>query len=142
MSIKYRKVPRKVLNGPDRDMIKTYAVAKASYYCDLTKLSELVANRTAMSDSEVEGMIRALIWVINIEMRSGAIVELGKLGKLRYTLRSEGVEDPDDLKAHHIKGVRIIFTPGVLLKDSASRVKFEQDEVKVEKEPCNEEHVP
>ncbi len=39
MIIRYRKVQRKVMNGPDKDMIKTYAVAKASYTCNEAKLS-------------------------------------------------------------------------------------------------------
>ena len=91
MSVKYRTVKRRVLAGEDEGQTKTYGVAKASYYCDMDKLCELVASRSAMSSGDVKSMLDSLNWVIGLEMRSGAIVQVGELGNFRLSLRTEGV---------------------------------------------------
>lgn len=43
MSLKFKKVQRKVLNGVNEDQARTYAMAKASGYCDMEKLCELIS---------------------------------------------------------------------------------------------------
>ena len=115
MSVKYRTVKRRVLAGEDEGQTKTYGVAKASYYCDMDKLCELVASRSAMSSGDVKSMLDSLNWVIGLEMRSGAIVQVGELGNFRLSLRTEGVPEGGKFTADQIKRA----------------VNFEEDDVKV-----------
>ena len=44
MTLKFRKVQRKVLSGDDKDKVKTYAMARSSNYCDMDKLCELISS--------------------------------------------------------------------------------------------------
>ena len=52
MTLKFRKVQRKVLSGDDKDKVKTYAMARSSNYCDMDKLCELISSRSAMSSAD------------------------------------------------------------------------------------------
>jgi predicted histone-like DNA-binding protein len=56
----------------------------------------------------------------------GKSVSLGELGSLRMTLSSEGVENPDEFNVSMIKGVRVVFTPSVELKNAIANMKFEK----------------
>jgi hypothetical protein len=42
------------------------------------------------------------------------------------TLSSEGVENPDEFNVSMIKGVRVVFTPSVELKNAIANMKFEK----------------
>ncbi|MCD8177279.1 MAG: HU family DNA-binding protein [Tannerellaceae bacterium] len=143
MSVKYRKIQRKVLNGPEQGKVKTYAIAKASHDCDMQRLCNLVSARTKMWNSEVKSVIEALIWVIDMELKEGAIIKMPGFGNFRYTIQSEGVENEDDFRAHLIKGVKLCFTPSTTIKKSYRDVFFEQDDVKVVErtEECPLPHV-
>lgn len=131
MSVKYRTVKRRVLAGEDEGQTKTYGVAKASYYCDMDKLCELVASRSAMSSGDVKSMLDSLNWVIGLEMRSGAIVQVGELGNFRLSLRTEGVPEGGKFTADQIKRAKVVFTPGNSLRGVSNSVNFEEDDVKV-----------
>ena len=48
MTLKFRKVQRKVLSGDDKDKVKTYAMARSSNYCDMDKLCEDVYKRQVL----------------------------------------------------------------------------------------------
>jgi len=53
-------------------------------------------------------------------------VKLGDFGTLRLNLQSEGVEQGQKFSAANIKGVKVIFTPGVDLKKSLAETAFEE----------------
>lgn len=134
MALKFRKVQRKLLNGAEKDKVKTFAVAKSSGYCDMEKLCDLISNRCAMSSADVKAVLDSLNWAMALELRSGSIVQVGELGNFRLTVQSEGTDEPDKFKASQIKRARMVFSPGVFLRRSNERVHFEEDDVKVEKE--------
>ena len=90
MALKFRKVQRKVMVGEEKDQVKTYAVAKASGYCDMEKLCELVSNRSAMSSADVKAVLDSLNWAMGLELRSGNIVQVGEFGNFRMSVRSKG----------------------------------------------------
>ena len=74
MTLKFRKVQRKVLSGDDKDKVKTYAMARSSNYCDMDKLCELISSRSAMSSADVKAILDSLNWAMSLELRSGSIV--------------------------------------------------------------------
>lgn len=128
MALKFRKVQRKVLAGEDAGKVKTYAVAKASGYCDLQKLCKLISARSAMSSADVKAILDSLNWVMDVELQSGNIVQLGEFGNFRLTVCSEGTEQEKDFTAANITRARIVFTPGASLRQTNQGVSYEYDE--------------
>jgi hypothetical protein len=56
----------------------------------------------------------------------GQTVSLGELGSLRLTLGSEGAEKAKDFEASMIKNVKIVFTPGKMLKEEMAKAGFQK----------------
>ena len=131
MALKFRKVQRKVMVGEEKDDEKTYAVAKASGYCDMEKLCELDSNRSAMSSADVKAVLDSLNWAMGLELRSGNIVQVGEFGNFRMSVRSKGAATEDEFNASNITKARIVFTPGLSLRRSNGQIRFEEDDVKV-----------
>lgn len=132
MALKFKKVQRKIMFGADKDKVKTYAMAKASGYCDMAKLCELISNRSAMSSADVKAVLDSLNWAMGLELRSGSIVQVGEFGNFRLSVKSFGTENKDDFNASQIKKARIIFTPGASLRWSNLITKFEEEAEKKE----------
>ena len=128
MTLKFRKVQRKVLSGDDKDKVKTYAMAKSSSYCDMAKLCELISSRSAMSSADVKAILDSLNWAMSLELRSGSIVQVGEFGSFRLSIRSGGAETKEAFNASMIKRARVIFSPGTSLRWMSEIVKFEEDE--------------
>ncbi len=133
MALKFRKVQRKVLIGDDAGKVKTYAMAKANGHCDMKKLCKLISARCAMSSADVKAVLDSLNWVMDVELQSGNIVQVGELGNFRLSIKSEGVENKDDFTAHNIRRSRIVFSPGASLRETNRNVDFEYEEPYVEK---------
>ena len=131
MALKFRKVQRRILNGAEKDQVKTFAVAKSSGYCDMVKLCELISNRSAMSSADVKAILDSLNWAMGLELRSGNIVQVGEFGNFRLSLKSKGTPTAGEFNAAQIKKAKIVFTPGASLRWSSSLTSFEEDEVKV-----------
>lgn len=140
MAIKFRKVAREVIGGPDKGQIRYYAMAKAAYHCDFDKMCNLVATRSKMSASDVKCAIDAFIWTMNTELNSGAIVQMGEFGNFRCSVQSAPSLTEKGVTAHLIQRARIIFSPGVLLKRTVRDATFEPydviERVVVHDEPC------
>ena len=116
LTLKFRKVQRKVFSGDDKDKVKTYAMARSSNYCDMDKLCELISSRSAMSSADVKAILDSLNWAMSLELRSGGIVQVGEFGSFRLSIRSKGAETADAFNASLIKKARVIFSPGTSLR--------------------------
>lgn len=53
-------------------------------------------------------------------------MQLGELGHFRLNAGSEGVEKPEDFKVSMFRKPRIVFSPGILLRQMCDRIKFEK----------------
>lgn len=140
MALKFRKVQRKVMNGAEKDMVKTYAVAKSSGYCTMVKLCDLISSRCAMSSADVKAILDSLNWAMGLELRSGSIVQLGEFGNFRMTVKSEGTATEKEFDASNIKRARIVFTPGASLRASNNAMEFIPEKVTVVEEECDKPH--
>ena len=141
MALKFRVVERKVLNGEEAGLVKNYARAKASGYTDLTKLCKLISARSTLSSADVKAVIDSLNWVMDLELNSGNIVQLGEFGNFRLSLNSAGTLDKEDFTVSKIRKARIVFTPGASLKLTAKETVFVPDDVKEVEQKCTETHI-
>lgn len=142
MALAFRKVKRKVLNGPEEGQEKYYAMAKTSGVSTFEKMCHLISSRSTVSSADVKGVLDSLNWAMDLELKSGYVVQLGELGNFRLSLSSEGTETEKDLTADKIKNTRIIFSPGSALRKTRDEVTFTPVQVVekiVTKEPGEEE---
>lgn len=132
MALTFKKVKRKILNGPEEGQEKYYAVAKASGIASLDHMCMLIGARSTVSSADVKGVLDSLNWAMDLELRAGRLVQLGELGNFRLTISSEGTATEKDLTADKIKKARIIFSPGSALRETRKTVTFTP--VQVEKQ--------
>ncbi|MDH6304501.1 putative histone-like DNA-binding protein [Parabacteroides sp. PF5-5] len=141
MSLKFRKVQRKVLSGVDAGKTKTYASAKANGYCDLKKLCKLISARSAMSSADVKAILDSLNWVMDVELQSGNIVQLGEFGNFRLSLSSEGTDKEEAFTASNIRKAKIVFFPGASLRQTRDTMDYEQEKPYEKEKECNRTHL-
>ena len=141
MAVKFRTVEREVRIGDDAGKKKTFAVAKANGYCDMTKLCKLISARCAMSSADVKAILDSLNWVMDLELQSGNIVQLGEFGNFRLSIRSRGAEKKDLFNTSFIKNAHIVFSPGTSLRETKSNLHFEHEKPCAETEDCNRVHL-
>lgn len=128
MAIKFRLVNRKVMNGADKDSVKTYAMAKASGMSGIDKLCKLISARSTVSSADVKAVLDSLNWAMDLELSSGNIVQLGEFGNFRMSLSSEGTKTEKEFTASKIKKARIVFFPGASLRATKNAAVFEPEE--------------
>jgi predicted histone-like DNA-binding protein len=125
MSIKYKTIARKNLQKP-ADPVKYYAIASASGKTDIDKLSQLIANNSTVSRTDVYAVIMGLLETVTEELAEGNTVSLGKLGSFTVNVKSDGVETAEAVTAATIKGAKIVYRPGTELKNMLKTLKFEK----------------
>jgi predicted histone-like DNA-binding protein len=145
MSLKFRKVARKVIGGDDMGEIKYYAVAKSAGVSGVDKICKLISARSTVSSADVKAVFDSLAWAMDLELSSGNVVRLGELGSFHLSISSPGMENRKELNAGKIRKARIIFTPGAVLRDTRDGVDFEAMEVEtvveVEDKECERDHL-
>lgn len=139
MALKFVKVKRKVLGGKDAGKEKYYAMARTGGVTDLNKVCRIIEARSSLSSADIKSVFDNLSWVVDMELKSGNVVQLGELGNFRLSVRSEGAETMKDLDATKVRGAKIIFSPGAVLRETRTHTVFEPFMTKDEE--CDKEHV-
>lgn len=141
MALKFRKVQHKVLSGEDKGKTKTYARAKSSGQCDMTKLCKLVSARSSMSSADVKAVLDSLNWVMDLELQAGNTVQLGEFGNFRLSISSNGEEEAENFTAANIRKTKIVFSPGKSLRLTKDTLNYEYEKPYEKEEDCNRLHV-
>lgn len=124
MALSFRKIKRTINFGPDQGKELFYARAKMVGTTTLEELCELIGERSSMSSADVKGVLDSLNWVLRHELRSGRSVKVGELGNFRLSLSSDGSPEEKGVTAHKIRKVRVIFSPGAVLRETCEKVNF------------------
>jgi predicted histone-like DNA-binding protein len=124
--MKYRVIQRgNPLNPPEPK--KQYASAVNAGKFTIKDFAREIAGRSSLTRGDIENVLNNFIDELPTFLKLGLSVKLGDFGTLRLNLVSEGVEEDKDFTAANIKGVKVIFTPGVELKESLKDVSFEEE---------------
>lgn len=91
---------------------KFYAHAIANGQVDLERLAFLASNQSTVRESDCYAVLLALEHNILDELRSGKIVELGKVGRFQVGIRSTGEAVPEEVNAASVKSAHLNFRPG------------------------------
>jgi len=104
--------------------LKYYATAIRKDVTDIDKLCQLISANSTMSRSDVYGVVIELLDKINYELSEGRTVKLDKLGHFSLSLKSDGVEAPEEVSSRLIKGAKINFRPDKELRDMLTTLKY------------------
>ncbi len=107
---------------------KFYASHVSSGRKTIKNISRDIEDKSSLSRGDISNVLDNLVDQIPKYLLDGQLVSLGELGSFRLTLSSEGAEQEKDFKSNMIKNVKIIFTPGKMLKDEVAKARFEKAE--------------
>ncbi|MDR1274122.1 MAG: HU family DNA-binding protein [Odoribacteraceae bacterium] len=106
---------------------KWYASAVANGDLTFRRLSKEVADgSTTVSDTDVLAVLNDLIKLLCRHLSNGEIVRLGDFGTFQISVSSEGAETEEKFHASMIKSSKVIFRPGIDLKEMQKTLKFEK----------------
>jgi predicted histone-like DNA-binding protein len=105
---------------------KFYASHVLSGKKTLGNISRDIEDISSLSRGDISNVLQNLVDQIPKYLLEGQTVSLGELGTLRLTLSSEGAEKAKDFKASMIKNVKIVFTPGKMLKEEMAKAGFQK----------------
>lgn len=91
---------------------------------DIRSLSSDIADISSLSRGDVNNVLTNLVERIPKDLLQGNSVSLGELGTLRIGFSSEGVDAEADFNTAKINGLKVIFTPGKLIKEEIAKAKF------------------
>lgn len=123
MSVKVKKIERRNPQNPHN--VKWYLVQESTGSVGLQEIAAEIEGRSALSLGDVQSVLSNLMEVMPIFLKLGQSIKLEGFGTFRVTVSSTGMESPEALTAHQVKGVKINFLPGVELKRQLSNVSFE-----------------
>ena len=129
MPVKYVVIPR--VNPRDRDKVKFYAQAKSSGEFTFKKLGkEIAEGSTTVSDTDVMAVLNDLTKILKRHLENGEIVRFGDFGSFQISVSSDGAEKEDKFHASMITKSKVVFRPGVDLKEMLNNLKFEKEKKK------------
>ena len=106
---------------------KFYAQAKSRSELTFKKLSkEIAEGSTTVSDSDVLAVLNDLTKVLRRHLENGEIVRFGDFGSFQIGINSEGADTEAKFNVSMIKKSKVVFRPGVDLKEMLPNLKFEK----------------
>jgi len=142
MALKYYVLNRADLSkGAGTDDQLFYGQICINDHIYYEEICENVCLMTSATQADVAGVLDGLMLLMRQYLAKGNIVELGDLGKFRLSAGSSGVKRADDFTVHLFKRPRIVFTPGKILKELCTKVRYERMKCDLKHKDCNKTHI-
>ncbi|GHT66114.1 hypothetical protein AGMMS50239_27070 [Bacteroidia bacterium] len=125
MAVKYILSEKRNLQKPDEPK-KWYANAKSTGEVTLKALGKEITQRSTVNHADTLAVLEALTQVLTDQLSEGKIVRLGDFGSFQVSLGSQGAENKEKFTSALIRSKKILFRPGVDLKDMLNNLKFEK----------------
>lgn len=103
------------------------------------EIAERLQRECTLTRSDIVAVLTALEDVVSEGLQGGEIVRLGELGSIQVGLSGKGTEKKEDYTDGLIHRKRILFRPGMTLRNMLSTLSFERVEVKAKKKGEEEE---
>jgi predicted histone-like DNA-binding protein len=123
MAVKLKKIQRK--NPQNLALSKWYLTQETAGNVGLSEIAKEIEGRSALSLGDVQSVLSNLVEVLPLFLKLGQSVKLEGFGTFRISVSSEGATTADELSAHHVGGVKIVFLPSVELKRNVENISFE-----------------
>ena len=105
---------------------KWYANAKSSGDVTLRALGKEIAARSTVSPADTHAVLIALTEVLTEHLSDSKIVRFGDFGAFQVSVSSEGAETEAKFNASMIKNSKVVFRPGIDIRDMLKNLKFEK----------------
>ena len=116
---KYKFALKQAKPGQTSGKTRMHAIPTVVNRVNTRELCNIVTRNTSTSPVEAEATFSLVCDAIPRELQRGSSVQLGRLGWLRLSFGSEGVEDINDFDAATmIKNIKVVFTPSKELMNS------------------------
>ncbi|MDR1553485.1 MAG: HU family DNA-binding protein [Prevotellaceae bacterium] len=125
MAVKYTVSERGNPLNPTQPK-KWYANAKSTGDTTLRALGKEIAARSTVSSADTQAVLVALTEVLVQNLAEGKIVRLGDFGAFQVSVSSEGAETEAKFNASLIKGSKVVFRPGIDIKEMQKSLKYEK----------------
>jgi predicted histone-like DNA-binding protein len=89
----------------------------------------------------VKLVLEGLIYELSSKLSEGYAISLGTFGTFRLTNGSKGVLTEEEFSSSLFNKARITFSPGTMLRDVVSDLKYEKMQVVTVTEACTKEHL-
>ena len=78
----------------------------------LQQIAEIISKNNSVTESDVYGVLKALVYEMKSLLQMGQTVKLDGFGNFHLTIESETVDDKKDYRLEqHVKRVKCKFTP-------------------------------
>ncbi|WP_413532405.1 HU family DNA-binding protein [Empedobacter brevis] len=125
MAVKYNVIQKAYPGNPTAPK-KFYANSIADGEVSLRNLSKEIAQTSSVSESDVYATLIDLAKMLSKHLSNGKIVRFGDFGSFQISISSEGMDSQSKVNASSIKSAKILFRPGIDLKDTLATLKFEK----------------
>ena len=126
MSIKYSVQQKGNPRNPTAPK-KWYAVVKSTGELTFRNMSREIAGiSTTVSDTDVLAVLSVLTKELIRHLENGEIVRFGDFGSFQISMGSAGAETPEKFNRSLIRNPKVIFRPGIDLKEMLKKLKFEK----------------
>jgi len=126
MSVKYVIIPHKIPSKPD-EPVTYYPRLKSSGEVSLREIANDIAAASTISPADTMAMIESLLQNIPRYLADGKIVRLGELGSFYLSVQAEGSSSPEKVNAAKIKGNKLHFRAGKLVKKMLKHLDYHKD---------------
>jgi predicted histone-like DNA-binding protein len=92
----------------------------------LKNISQDIEDKLSLSRGDIGNVLDNLVDQIPKYLLDGQTGKLGDLGSFRLSINGIGTNKEKDYHVSQIKKVRIIFTPGKMLKEEIAKAKYEK----------------
>lgn len=103
---------------------KAYTKAQVSEVMSFRNFTQHIADHGGYTRGKVKGIVSDMCECLVEMLLQGKKVQLDELGDFWISLSSEGAENCEAFTADKIKGVNIIFTPGIDFENLISKAEF------------------
>jgi len=123
MSVKFNVVERGKPGDPEAPK-KFYPSIQSSGRVTTRELAEMAAQRSTLSTMDMMAAIEGFLAIIPEQLARGNIVELGDFGNFWLRASTEGVDNPEEVRAEHIESLMPRFNPGKEFKKVLDGIEF------------------
>jgi DNA-binding protein, histone-like, putative len=103
-----------------------YARAQSTGELSFKKLCARISDRCTVTKADIMAALEGCIYVMKESLDDGKIVRLGDFGSFQVSLTSEGSETEKEFTNANITGSKIIFRPGIDLKELSKSLEYQK----------------
>jgi predicted histone-like DNA-binding protein len=124
MAIKYKVVEKGEPGGVGGGVKKFYAQIVLDGEMTIDEITKTIEKFSALSESDIRGVIIAVENVIQDALAAGKIIRLEKIGSLYPAISSQGEDDALKVSKASIKKVKVNYRPGSRLNKVLTSADF------------------